>query len=225
MVERSPDVAQRHSIVLASETWHQGVIGIVASRLVERYHRPTILIALGTDGVGKGSGRSIPGFHLLEAITACSTHLERFGGHRYAAGVGLQADRVAAFADAFETVAGSLLTAEDLLPRLDIDAELRPEEVTKELAIELKRLEPFGAGNPEPVLLMRGLTVSERRVVGEGHLRLRLTGLGCSFTAIAFRMADREPYNQVDIAFFPEMNEWNGTSSLQLRIKDLRKAE
>jgi len=225
MVERTGDYFQRRSIVLASENWHQGVIGIVASRLVERYHRPTILIAVGSDGMGKGSGRSIPGFHLLDAISACSEHLERFGGHRYAAGIGLQADQIAVFSTAFEQIASSRLSPEDLVPRLEIDAELQPHEVTRELALEMKRLEPFGAGNPEPVLMMRGLTVNERRMVGDGHLRLRLNRLGFSFTAIAFRMADREIPDTVDVAFFPELNEWNGSSSLQLRIKDLRPTE
>ena len=225
MIHSANNASDRRSIVLASTTWHQGVVGIVASRLVERYHRPTILIALTEDGCGKGSGRSIPGFHLLDALSACSQHLERFGGHRYAAGVTLRGDQVAEFAESFEAVAARMLTDADLTPTLEIDAEVCPAEVTKELAMELKRLEPFGAGNPEPVLLMRAMTVIERRVVGEGHMRLRLAREKCSFTAIAFRMADREISGLVDIAFFPEINEWKGSSSVQLRIKDLRPAE
>lgn len=218
-------VADRRSIVLASDEWHQGVIGIVASRLVERYHRPVVLIALTEDGKGKGSGRSIPGFHLLDALKLCSQHLSRFGGHRYAAGIGLRAEDVPAFAEAFEEVAARLLTDSDLVPRLTIDAEVEPGEVTRELALELKRLEPFGMGNPEPLLLLRRMTVVERRTVGEGHLRLRVTRDGCSFGAIAFNLADRATSGLIDIAFFPEMNEWNGSSSLQLRVKDLRPAE
>jgi single-stranded-DNA-specific exonuclease len=215
----------RFSIVLASAGWHQGVIGIVASRLVERYHRPTILIALTEDGQGKGSGRSIPGFHLLDALTSCSRHLSRFGGHRHAAGIGLSAADVPAFAEAFEEVAASLLTDSDLVPRLTIDAEVEAGDVTKELALELKRLEPFGMGNPEPLLMLRGMTVVERRVVGDGHLRLRLTKDRLSFGAIAFNLADRDTSGLIDIVFFPEMNEWNGSSTLQLRVKDLRAAE
>jgi single-stranded-DNA-specific exonuclease len=215
----------RFSIVLASAGWHQGVIGIVASRLVERYHRPTILIALTEDGQGKGSGRSIPGFHLLDALTSCSRHLSRFGGHRHAAGIGLSAADVPAFAEAFEEVAASLLTDSDLVPRLTIDAEVEAGDVTKELALELKRLEPFGMGNPEPLLMLRGMTVVERRVVGDGHLRLRLTRDRLSFGAIAFNLADRDTSGLIDIVFFPEMNEWNGSSTLQLRVKDLRAAE
>jgi single-stranded-DNA-specific exonuclease len=225
MVESAGDYPERRSIVLASESWHQGVVGIVASRLVERYHRPTILIVLGEDGSAKGSGRSIPGFHLLDALAPCAAHLERFGGHRYAAGIGLRSEHVAAFCAAFETEAARLLTDDDLVPRLEVDVEVQPEDITRELALELKRLEPFGAGNPEPVLVMRGMAVKERRTVGEGHLRLRLVRDGFTFNAIAFRMAERDTAGLVDVAFFPEMNEWNGSMTLQLRVKDLCPAE
>jgi len=225
MVESSGDYPGRRSIVLASDTWHQGVVGIVASRLAERYHRPTVLIALDGNGVARGSGRSIAGFHLLDALKSCSSLLERFGGHRHAAGIGLRAENVAAFSAAFEAEAARVLTDADLVPRLVIDAEVRPEEITRDLALELKMLEPFGAGNPEPVLVMRGMKVAERRSVGEGHLRLRLSRDGHTFNAIAFRLGEREIQDTIDIAFFPEMNEWNGRSSLQLRVKDLRSAE
>lgn len=222
MVEADGGCHGRRSIVLASDDWHQGVVGIVASRLVERYYRPAIMIALTEDGLAKGSGRSIPGLHLLDALGACAHYLERFGGHQYAAGVSLKADLVAGFAVAFEAEATRILTDSDLVPCLSIDADARPEEITRELALEMKKLEPFGVGNPEPVLMLRGMTVTERRVVGDGHLRLRLTREGRSFSAIAFRMADAETAGLIDIAFFPEMNEWNGSSSLQLRVKAMR---
>jgi single-stranded-DNA-specific exonuclease len=225
MIETSADYPGCRSIVLASPSWHQGVVGIVASRVVERYHRPTILISLDDEGYAKGSGRSIPGFHLLDAVKSCSAFLERFGGHRYAAGISMRADAVAVFADAFEAEAARLLTDDDLVAHLDIDAEAHPDNITPELARELKRLEPFGAGNPEPVLFMRALQVMDRRVVGDGHLRLRLAGGGRHFNAIAFRLASHQVPGMVDIAFFPEMNEWNGNSTLQLRVKDLRPAE
>jgi single-stranded-DNA-specific exonuclease len=225
MVESCGRYPGMFSIVLASDQWHQGVIGIVASRLVERYHRPTILIALTEDGQGKGSGRSIPGFHLLDALTACSQNLARFGGHRYAAGLSLGEPDVPAFAQAFEAVAARTLTGSDLVPRLTIDSEVLPGDVTKELALELKLLEPFGMGNPEPLLLLRRMTVVERRTVGEGHLRLRLKRDGYSFAAIAFNLADHEVSGSIDVVFYPEINEWNGSSTLQLRVKDLRTAE
>lgn len=225
MVETGGTYPACRSIVLASRDWHQGVVGIVASRIVERYHRPTILLAVDEQGFAKGSGRSIPGFHLLEALVACSDHLERFGGHRYAAGVGLDAGGIDRFAAAFEAVAGQLLGDCELLPTLDIDAVVSPAEVDLALARELKRLEPFGAGNPEPTLMMRSVTVAERRVVGDGHLKLRISAGGRVFNAIAFRQAECPTDGELDIAFFPETNCWNNATTLQLRIKAIRKAE
>jgi single-stranded-DNA-specific exonuclease len=224
MVEKGGDYPARRSIVLGSNTWHQGVVGIVASRIAERYHRPTILIALDDEGNGKGSGRSIPGFHLLDAITSCTGYLERFGGHRYAAGVGLSALKVDEFATAFEETARRIFGDVELQPTLDIDVEVRPIDVTVTLITELKRLEPFGAGNPEPTLLMRGLKVLDRKVVGDGHLKLRLSSEGHSFSAIAFRQADFVTDGLIDVAFFPEINVWNNSETLQLRVKDMRKA-
>jgi single-stranded-DNA-specific exonuclease len=214
------------SIVLASRDWHQGVIGIVASRLVERYHRPAILLAIAEDGSAKGSGRSIPGFHLLEALTACAEHLERFGGHRYAAGVSLDSRNIDAFAAAFESAAQVILGDVELMPQLDVDADVLPAEVDLALAQEFKLLEPFGAGNPEPVLLMRNVRVVERRIVGDGHLKLGIsTADGQAFNAIAFRQAESPTDGLLDIAFFPELNSWKNRVSLQLRIKAIRNAE
>lgn len=225
MVEQAGDYPARRCIVLASPGWHQGVVGIVASRLVERYHRPTLLIALSGDGSGKGSGRSIPGFHLLDALRECSGHLERFGGHKYAAGVSLRESNLSDFTRAFEAEVRRLLGDDDLVPSLVIDAAARPEEITVDFVRELERLAPFGAGNPEPVLMLRDMAVVGRRVVGGGHLKLSLASKGMIFEAIAFRMADFVVNGPVDVAFYPEINEWNGSSRLQLRVKDLRPAE
>ena len=210
------------SIVLASREWHQGVIGIVASRLVERYHRPTILIAIDEEGYGKGSGRSIPGFHLLEALNGCASHLKRYGGHRYAAGVGLAEERIDGFVAAFEAEALKILGTGELLPSLAIDAVVDPQELALAFAEELQRMEPFGSGNPEPTLMLRGVTVIERRVVGDGHLKLRVAAEGKIFNAIAFRQADTATDGLLDIAFFPEGNRWNNITTLQLRIKAIR---
>ncbi|MDD2899541.1 MAG: single-stranded-DNA-specific exonuclease RecJ [Desulfuromonadaceae bacterium] len=225
MVEDSGQYPDCKSIVLASPEWHLGVIGIVASRLVERYHRPTILIAIDENGIGKGSGRSIPGFHLLEALTACSEHLDRFGGHRYAAGIGLKTEQIKEFITAFESSAADILGDSELVPLLDIDAKVSPLDVSIALAHELKRMEPFGAGNPEPTLVMRGVTVIERRTVGDGHLKLRVAADGQVFNAIAFRQSDCITDGLLDIAFYPELNCWKHTTTLQLRIKAIRKAE
>ncbi len=223
MVEGGGYYPACRSIVLASRDWHQGVIGIVASRMVERYHRPTILVAIDEAGIAKGSGRSIPGFHLLDALNLCSDHLDRFGGHRYAAGVGLLEESIAGFAAGFEAAAVQILGDAELVPLLDIDAEVRPDQVNLPLACELQRMEPFGAGNPEPVLMLRGVTVVERRTVGDGHLKLRVSAGGRNFSAIAFRQAECATDGVLDIAFFPEGNSWNNTTTLQLRIKAIRK--
>ena len=224
-VEDAGDYPARRSIVLASRSWHQGVIGIVASRIVDRYHRPTILIALDEDGSGKGSGRSIPGFHLLDALSACADHLDRFGGHRYAAGVGVSDVKLADFSAAFESEAARVLGNTELIPSLEIDAEIRPADITERLVSELQRLEPFGAGNPEPAFLLRGVTVVERRIVGDGHLKLRVTVAGHSFSAIAFRQAECPTEGLLDMACIPELNCWNNSTTVQLRIKDIRSAE
>ena len=219
------DNPERRSIVLASETWHQGVIGIVASRLVERFHRPTILVAVDKNGLGRGSGRGIPGFHMFDALTNCSFLLNRFGGHQYAAGLVISKDKIGDFASVFEAEAFAALRDCDLCPHLEIDLEVSPEDVTLALLRDLKRMEPFGVGNPEPVFMMREMTLAQRRVVGGNHLKLKLSGNGRAFDAIAFRMAERDFPVKADVAFTPEINVWNGTENLQLRIRDFRPLE
>jgi len=214
----------RKSIVLASEEWHSGVIGIVASRLVDLYHRPTILIAL-KDGNGKGSGRSIAGFHLHEALTACAEHLVKFGGHKHAAGLAIAEETLQAFVERFNEIADGLLTPEDLIPVLLIDAELKAEDLTLDLVSELERMKPFGMGNPEPVFLLQDAEVLESRIVKDTHLKLRLQVEAKKFEAIAFSMAGRVSVGErIDLAFSPAINNWNGRSSLQLTVKDLRRA-
>jgi single-stranded-DNA-specific exonuclease len=225
MVQGDKRLARRKSIVLASRDWHPGVIGIVASRIVDIYHRPTILIAL-QEGNGKGSGRSIPQFHLHDALFACADHLMKFGGHKYAAGISIDESTLQAFVERFDEVAQGVLGDADLTPDLNIDGELAPDEITVVLAEEVDRLSPFGMGNPEPVFMLRGATVVDRRVVGENHLKLRLAAGGNLFEAIGFNMAHQEhPPERIDAAFSLEMNEWNGRRKLQMRLRDLRAAE
>lgn len=232
MVEAWPDLAERRSIVLASAEWHAGVIGIVASRLVERFARPTILIAL-TGMTGKGSGRSPKIFHLYEGLKACADLLDSYGGHRQAAGLLIQADRIATLADQFETVARERLSAEDLVPVFEVDAELDLSRVDAQTIAEVRRLEPYGQGNPEPVFLARGTEIVSFRVVGgnpllgkAGHLKLVLRSCqgGRPLDAIGFGMADM-PVRQggrIDVLYTPEINVWNGHASLQLRLRDLK---
>ena len=223
-VRETPALQNRKSIVLASEEWHPGVIGIVASRIVDIFHRPTILIAL-QDGNGRGSGRSIPNFHLHDALHACSEHLVKFGGHKYAAGLSIEETTLKAFIEGFDEVAGGLLTPADLIPELAVDAVLQPEEINYDLAEALEALAPFGMGNPEPVFMLDGIRVADLRVLKERHLKLRLVVGERNLEAIGFNMADKRDVPEiVTVAFSLQINEWNGRKSVQLRIRDIKAA-
>jgi single-stranded-DNA-specific exonuclease len=225
-VEEWPEAKRRRSAyVVWGEDWHEGVIGIVASRLVERYHRPVVLIA-GTDGLWKGSGRSIPSFDLHGALRACSTFLERFGGHRAAAGLSIAPDRVDLFADAFAAQAEGLLGPEDLVPATVVDAVLpRGTKLTLELCEELRALAPFGLANPDVTLLAPGCELGELATVGDGkHLRFRVHLDGNDAGgAIAFGQGTKlDRYRRAgryDVAFRLQENHWNGTVSPQLVVR------
>ena len=210
--------------VVADESWHEGVIGIVASRLVEKYRRPVVLIA-GTDGDWKGSGRSIPSFDLHAALGACAEHLERFGGHRAAAGLSIRPDRLDAFAAAFAAHADAELSEDDLALPLVVDAVVPGRACTLELAEELRRLAPFGLGNPGVTLLVAGCELGDLQTVGEGkHLRFRARDEnGAAGTAIAFGLGSQlDRWQQVgtyDVAFRLQANTWNGTTAPQLVVR------
>jgi single-stranded-DNA-specific exonuclease len=214
----------RRGYVLADESWHEGVIGIVASRLVERYHRPVVLIA-GTDRDWKGSGRSVPSFDLHAALAACAGHLERFGGHRAAAGLSIRPEAVDALAEAFGAYADEHLADEDLRPVTPIDAIVPGSALTLDLCAELRRLAPFGLGNPGINLLVAGCELSDLATVGEGkHLRFRVTDGGRpAGSAIAFGFgAQLDRFRRVgryDVAFRLQENTWNGTTSPQLVVR------
>jgi single-stranded-DNA-specific exonuclease len=219
---------RRRAYVLADEEWHEGVIGIVASRLVERFHRPVVLIA-GGDREWKGSGRSISAFDLHAGLAACSDHLTRFGGHRAAAGLSIAPERVDAFTDAFAARAADVLREEDLRPRIVIDAVLPPgTQPTYELCAELKRLAPFGLGNPRVSLLAPACELTELTAVGEGkHLRFRVhqEDGAPGGQAIAFRLGgqlDRfRRKGRYDVVFSLEENHWNGTVAPQLVVREI----
>jgi single-stranded-DNA-specific exonuclease len=194
----------------------------VASRVVERFHRPAVLVALG-EVEGKGSGRSVEGFHLHDALAACAPHLSRFGGHRHAAGVTVERERLEAFRAAFEAQAAARLAEEDLVPRCRIDGWVTEGDVTERAAHDLARLGPFGAGHPEPVFALRG-AAGRARTVGAGgaHLKLALGRLD----AIGFGLGDRlaSCAGDVEAAFTIGFDEWDGARRLQLRLKDVRPA-
>jgi len=225
-VEEWPEAKQRRkAYVVWGEDWHEGVIGIVASRLVERYNRPVVLLA-GGDGVWKGSGRSIPSFDLHGALRECSQFLERFGGHRAAAGLSILPEWVEPFADAFAVQAEGLLAPDDLVPTTVIDAVLpRGAKLTLDLCEELRRLAPFGLGNPDVTLLAPGCELGDLTTVGEGkHLRFRVHRDGRDAGgAIAFGQGtqlDRyRPIGRYDVAFRLQENRWNGTVAPQLVVR------
>jgi len=218
------DARDRRGYVLWNDSWHEGVIGIVASRLVERFHRPVVLIARSGDG-WKGSGRSIPDFDLHGGLAACADRLERFGGHRAAAGLTIDGEQLEGFADAFGRHADAMLADVDLRPLTPVDAIVPAGALTLGLAQELDRLAPFGLGNPEPTLLVASIEATGAGTVGEGkHLRFRVRQQGRDGgSAIAFGQGaqlDRlQRPGRFDVAFRLKENRWNGTIAPQLVVR------
>ncbi len=230
-IEAWPEARRsRRAYVVAGEGWHEGVIGIVASRLVERYNRPVVLIA-GTDGDWKGSGRSIASFDLHDGLQACAGHLERWGGHAAAAGLSIRPEEIEAFAEAFGAVADAQLGDEELRSLTTVDALVHGGELTLDLCAELARLAPFGLGNPGVTLLLAGCEIADINAVGDGkHLKFRVREDGRdSGSAIAFRFGSQlERLRRVghyDVAFRLEENRWNGTVAPQLNVRQVYEAD
>ena len=216
-------------LVLWSEDWHPGVVGIVASRMVERFHRPAVLIGI-REGVGRGSARSIEGFHLYDALKSCSAPLSRFGGHKHAAGLSILPEHLATFTAAFEKIAAEKLGEDDLVGRCKVDAVVRLQEIDEAAVEALAQLAPFGMGNPEPVLVSRGLVAVPRLLAAKqpgelGHLKLSLEAAP-QLDVIGFRLADKLPLTEgpVDLAYQISVDEYRGISRVQLKLKDLRAA-
>jgi single-stranded-DNA-specific exonuclease len=227
-LEAGFDPERDWGVVLAGEGWHPGVIGIVASRVVERIHRPVVLVALDGDA-GRGSARSIPGLHLHRALSRCSDRLGRFGGHAAAAGMDVAREDLDGFRQAFNEVVREMLDPDHLRPRLRIDLEAAPGNLTLELADRLRHLGPHGIGNPRPVFVSRGLEVDDAREVGRGHLKLRLRGGGATLEAIGFNLVERFPPEawrgaRTDVVFQLTVNEYRGRRSPQLKLLDLRRS-
>jgi single-stranded-DNA-specific exonuclease len=209
--------------VLSGEGWHEGVIGIVASRIAERYVRPTFVLSV-SDGVAKGSARSIPQFDIYAGLTECSDLLRDFGGHSQAAGLKLDVDNLKTFKEKMSGVVSS--TVSDFTPQLKIEADVNLREVNFKLIQELQMLEPFGSGNPEPVLGTKELEAINPRVVGNNHLKMKLRSRSSVVDAIGFRMGGLievvEDSPEIDVAYTATINEWNGRRSVQLKLKGLR---
>jgi single-stranded-DNA-specific exonuclease len=216
---------ERRTYVLAGEDWHPGVVGIVASRVVERHHRPVVVVGLD-GGEGSGSARSIPGFDLLEALHACASHLDRYGGHRAAAGLGIRRDRLEDFRDAFERHAADALAPELLVPVERVDAIAAGCELGLALAEELERLEPCGVGNPRPRLLVPGARLRDLRPMGDGrHLRFSVGSGGISARAVAFGCGGRlavDADEPADATFRLERNFWKGAVEPRLVLGHAR---
>ncbi|MEA3543983.1 MAG: single-stranded-DNA-specific exonuclease RecJ [Thermodesulfobacteriota bacterium] len=215
----------RCSLVLARENWHSGVIGIVASRLVERYHRPTVLIAL-EGGQGKGSARSISGFNLYEALKEGAEFLAGFGGHAMAAGLSIMEENLELFATAFEQVAASRLSIEDLIPVSSHDGEVSLSCFTLPLLRELETLNPYGAGNPQPVFISRNCQVYAPRILADKHLKFDVEQDGFRVACIAFGQAESFDLlaGKIDLLYRPGINLWRGKESIQLQVVDIRAA-
>ncbi|MBU4140498.1 MAG: single-stranded-DNA-specific exonuclease RecJ [Candidatus Omnitrophica bacterium] len=225
-VESRINFKEHNIIVLGAPHWHRGVIGIVASRLVERYLRPTIMMTL-EDDFGRGSGRSIGNFHLLEALKRCKDLLEEYGGHRRACGLKLKKARFAEFFQAINRVAKGMLLPEDLVPTLEIDVEMPLSNLDADLIDELEALSPFGADNPQPVICSSGLKVrTKTSIVAGNHIKFWVTDGRLTCEVIGYNKAGAFPLLEagqtVDLAYSPSINNWQGNFSIQLKLEDLK---
>jgi single-stranded-DNA-specific exonuclease len=220
------DPATHAAIVVGARDWHPGVLGIVASRIARKYHRPTIIVGFDADGVGKGSGRSIEGFSLVEALSRVSDLLEKFGGHEMAAGLTINENNFAAFVESFRRVAREMLSDDHLQARLQIDHELAFSELNLELLRWHEMLQPFGSGNPQPLFVAREVEPTvEPKILHEKHLVLRLRQRGHFQRAIFFDGATEPlPPAPWDIAFQLKPDEYEGVTRLQLQVQALRQA-
>ena len=218
----------RSVIVLASEGWHKGVVGIVASRIAEEFYRPVFVLSI-EDNIARGSARSIPSFDLYSALSDCKELLKGFGGHKQAAGLELDSQGISCFEDRINSIADQTLAEKDFVPALEIDADIDFSDISFNLTKEFAMLEPFGFGNPEPLLGSKGLEILYPRILKDTHLKMKLKQNSQSIDAIGFNMAsffeNLAVTNRVDAVFTPTVNEWEGVRSIQLNVKALRPSQ
>lgn len=228
-IRQMVNLKEDRAIVLASEGWHQGVIGIVASRLVEKFHLPTVMIAID-NGEGKGSARSIPGFHLCDALKECEDLLLRYGGHKYAAGLTIKPENIEAFRERLKNVSKRMLTEEDLVAKLYIDSEIELSQVDNRLLDVIETFAPFGPQNMRPVFLTRNCEIlGQPYCVGKNHLKMKVRKGDAVFDVIGFGFGDwarrlSSRGSLVDLVFVIEYNSWDGHTRIQLRLKDIKLA-
>ena len=226
-IENNPSLLGRQTLVLSREGWHAGVLGIVASRLMQKYHRPVVLISL-QDGIGKGSARGVEGLNLYDALADCQSFLENFGGHAMAAGLQIREEKIADFQNAFERVVQRTTSPDALTPAIHIDCELDFISISDDLIDELELLMPYGTGNPEPLFLARNVKVLNSKIVGQNHRRMILSQASgyarTTIPAIQFNIeADDEQKTSFDqIVFRLRWNRWNRKKSAQMVIEDLQ---
>ena len=227
LISREINLEEDRVIVLASKNFHSGVIGIVASRIVEKYFRPVVLIAL-EGPIGKGSGRSIPQFNLHRAFTDCASHLVQFGGHAYAAGLTIKEQNVDLFRNEIKKVGRQFLSEENLVPEIYLDKELNISEINGELYKQITLIEPFGSENPPPIFLIQSVRVSMLKKIGreQNHVRFKANQHDAKIDAIGFNLAEAFAsidleLNKVDLVCEFQINDWNGGNKLELKILDL----
>lgn len=228
-INRNEDWKNRKSTVVFQPHWHKGVVGIVASRLIEHYYRPTIVLTQSGE-YAAGSARSVPGFNLYEAIHACKEHLLGYGGHFAAAGMTLEAGQVDAFREKFEQVVSSTITPEQLIPEIVIDAEIALQDIRQPFYDIISQMEPYGPENLRPVFIAKKvIDTGWSKVVKEQHIRFSVQQHNVTVTGIGFGMAEKfhllQQKQPIDIVFTIDINEWNGNTSLQIKVIDFRLAE
>ena len=219
----SPDaIRDARTLMFAGEDWHRGVLGIIASRLTDRYHRPSLVLNT-ENGMAVGSGRSIEGFNLYHALRRLRHLFEKFGGHSHAAGFTLKAKNIGMLKRELETLAGDTLADEDLIPTIDIDAEISFEDITFETVRQINAFSPFGEANPEPLFFARSVSVVGSRIVGDYHLRLGVRQGKKHFEAIGFGLSNHHSLEgkTVNMVFSVGINRWQGCETIQLRVVDL----
>ena len=221
-IKRPEEIKNLRTLFMAGENWHKGVLGIVASRLVNKYHRPSFVLTV-QDGMAAGSGRSIDGFNLYEALSRISHLFEKMGGHTHAAGFTLKAERLETLRNELEALAKKTLNEKNIVNTIDVDAELSLQDIDLETISRIRALAPFGEGNPEPLFLARSLEVTGSWIVGNTHLKLKVKQGKAIFDAIGFGLAEFHPLKgkMLDIVFTPTLNQWQGQEKIQLRVVDL----
>lgn len=226
-IEKNPGLLEPHGLVLAGTDWHQGLLGIAASKIVERFYKPVALISIG-NGIAKGSARSIAGFDLFRGLTTCSRHLNAFGGHEMAAGFSLPPENIDAFRHAFDQAARSMTTPQDYIPKLAIDLPLGLADITPSLLDEIAGLNPFGTGNPEPLFMATDVRIAASRIVGQNHRKMMLYQKGDAPETTVEAIQFNVPPDALDagafarIVFHLRWNHWNGRRTPQLVVTDVR---